>query len=458
MNTILQQICENFIGEVAGFFGQGKAIALEEIENTLKKKTDVFILDMIKTYLEQLDKAIVEDKISRKQKGIVVERREDKREQYLSFGQLAFTRTYFYDKRNKEYTYLLDKAVGLERYDRVSNTVAIELVEHASESSYGESSRHVTGGEICRQTVMKKLRKLKDLKIAKPLSKRQVKVLYVNADEDHISLQNDRNTIVPLISIHEGISRKGKRGKCINPHYISSHGKPIEELWLEAAKWIHQSYEVDCIERVYLHGDGASWIKEGLNWLPKVKMVLDRYHLNKAITKVTAKQQEKRFYLYSALLQSDKQAFKNITQQLREDAADNSERKKIQDFCRYIKNNWSGITIYNKEDCGGSCTEGHVSHVLSTRLSSRPMGWGREGLRVMAELRAFKSSGGQIESRHLKCNDPTYKTSKRVVSKANKIFREIVKEQFNNVTILSRGKILPMFDCLKGLQNGSVTL
>lgn len=91
MDTILQQICENFIEEIVGFLGQGKALKLEEIETTLKKKTDTFILDMMKAYLEELDRAIVEDKAFRKQKGIVVQRRGDKREQYLTFGPLSFS-------------------------------------------------------------------------------------------------------------------------------------------------------------------------------------------------------------------------------------------------------------------------------------------------------------------------------------------------------------------------------
>ena len=455
MNTILHQICGNFIGDIANFFSQNRILVLEEMETTLKEKTDAFILEMIKTYLEQLDQAIVDDKVGRKQKGIMVERRGDKREPYLLFGQLSFKRTYFYDKRKEEYGYLLDKAVGLDRYDRVSNTLAVKLVEHASESSYEESSRHVTDGEITRQTVMKKLRRLKDLKIAEPPVKRRVKVLYVNADEDHISLQNGKSTIVPLISIHEGIKRQGERGQCINPHFISSHGKPIEDLWMEAVNWIYQSYEVKDIERIYLHGDGAPWIKEGLNWLPKVKIVLDHYHLNKAILTATGRQPEKRFKLFSALLKGDKQASKQLIQQLRQDAKDDSEKKRIQEFNGYIKTNWAGIAIYSQEKCGGSCTEGHVSHVLSKRLSSRPMGWSLEGLRVMAELRAYKSSGGTIKPKHLQGTDSVYKLGKRVVNKANRAFGEIARERFNNVTILSRGKVVPVFNCLRGLQNGS---
>ena len=458
MNTILQQICENFICDITTFFGRDKIVSLVEMETSLKKRADNFILEMMKAYMEQLDQAIVDDKSSRKKEGIVVERRADKRELYTMFGHLSFARTYFYDKKNKEYAYLLDKAVGLESYERVSNTVAIELVEHASESSYGESSRHVTGGQISRQTVMRKLRKLEGLKVPIAPTKRQVKVLYVNADEDHISLQNGKNSIVPLISIHEGIARQGKRGRCINPHYISSYGKDPEELWLETAKWIYQSYDENTLEAIYLHGDGASWIKTGLDWLPEAKFVLDRYHLNEAVITATGRQQEKRFPLYKALYTGDKASFIALANQLKEDATDESEKERIRKFTVYVKNNWAGIAIYSQEDCGGSCTEGHVSHVLSSRLSSRPMGWGREGLRVMAELRAFKSSGGEVKVKHL--GNPKFRCvlTNKMIKRANKSFKRISKEQFNNVKILSQGKIVPVFDCLRGLQHGRTDL
>ena len=66
-----------------------------------------------------------------------------------------------------------------------------------------------------------------------------------------------------LISIHEGIEKHGKRGRCINIHHISSYGKNTEGLWLEAVKWIYDAYEADKLEQIYLHGDGAPWIKEG---------------------------------------------------------------------------------------------------------------------------------------------------------------------------------------------------
>jgi hypothetical protein len=459
LDTILLQICEKFMGEVAEFFTEGKGPkTLEEMEVNLKEKSDNFLVEMIKAYLEELDKTIVEDKAGRKKEGIVVERRNDKREQYLQFGQLVFNRTYFYDKRNNEYTYLLDKAVGLESYERVSGTVAKKLIEHASESSYGKSSKYVTNGEVSRQTVMNKLRKVQDLKISPPAKKRKTKVLYVNADEDHVSMQDGKKKIVPLISIHEGIERQGKRGSCINTHYISSCGKNIEDLWLEAVEWIYGAYEADNIERIYLHGDGAAWIKEGLNWLPKSRPVLDRYHLNKAIITATGQQPEARTAIFTAIANSDKKAFKAIIKKLYQNASSKSEKEKIRKFNRYISNNWEGIAIYNQEECGGSCTEGHVSHVLSSRLSSRPMGWSDKGLQIMAELRAFKGSGGKIELKHFKNASSKYRVKQSLMGKITKSFKKASNEDLGNLAILSKGKVVPMFDCLRGLQNGNSKL
>jgi hypothetical protein len=458
VNTILLQNCEKFINQVIGFFSGGKIRAIEEMETELKKLTDKFILDTMNAYLESLDKAIVEDKIGRKRKGIVVERKNDKRELYTVFGHLRFNRTYFYDKRHQEYSYLLDKVVGLEKYDRVSGTVAVNLVEHASQYSYAKSTQNVTGGSISRQTVMKKVRALKELKMECPSPKRVVKVLHIDADEDHVALQDGSNTMVPLISIYEGVVRTGNRSQCLNIHHISSYGKKPEDLWLEAANWIYDVYEVEAIERIYLHGDGAQWIKEGLKWLPKAKLVLDKYHLNKAILQVIGNQPERRREIYSAIRNSDQTLFRRIANELLSKAASDSERKRIKDFKRYVLNNWQAITIYTEETCGGSGPEGHISHVLSSRLSSRPMGWSREGLRAMAELRAYTSSGGKITLKHLKQEQKkTYRLGKSIASKVSDDFFK-TWEQLNNVPILGHGKVIPMFRCLRDIQNGSFYL
>jgi len=457
VSNIVLQICEKFIGEVLGVFGQDQVKTIEDMETGLKEKTDRFVLDVMKVYLEALDQAIVDDKAGRRRKGIVIERRSDKRELYTLFGPLKFERTYFYDKRNREYGYLLDKAAGLDGYERISGNVARVLVEHASESSYGESSRHVSGGEISRQTVMKKVRLLNGLEISRPEKKRSVRVLHVEADEDHVAMQDGTNAIVPLISIHEGIEKRGRRGSCVNIHHISSYGKNTEDLWVEAATWIDDNYEAEAIKRIYLHGDGAAWIKRGRNWLPKVKMVLDKYHLNRSIIEATGRQKERRGEIYSALREGDKKRFREIVHQMYETAVSKNEQEKIHNFQKYIKNNWEGIEIYSKEVCGGSCTEGHVSHVLSSRLSSRPMGWSKAGLKAMSELRAFCSNGGRVEVKHLKAEKPLpYKVRKKQLTKVAKVLQKYELDKLDNMPVISIGKVLYIRRLLNTIKNGGL--
>ncbi|NLM98389.1 MAG: ISLre2 family transposase, partial [Halanaerobiaceae bacterium] len=58
-------------------------------------------------------------------------------------------------------------------------------------------------------------------------------------------------------------------------------------MWLEVIDYIDEHYDLDNIETIYLAGDGPSWIREGLNWLPCSRYVLDRYHLNKYVLRAT---------------------------------------------------------------------------------------------------------------------------------------------------------------------------
>jgi hypothetical protein len=82
---------------------------------------------MMKVYLEGIDEAIAQDKANRAKKGYVVERKADKREIYTVFGSLEFNRRYYKNKLYGQYEYLLDKAVGIENYDRVSGTVSAPI-------------------------------------------------------------------------------------------------------------------------------------------------------------------------------------------------------------------------------------------------------------------------------------------------------------------------------------------
>lgn len=453
MNNIIQQICENYISEVLEFFGGSNLRKIDEIEKDLKSKTDRYLREIMKVYLEGIDEAIAQDKVNRAKRGYVVERKADKREIYTVFGSLEFRRRYYKNKLYGQYEYLLDKVVGIENYDRVSGTVSAALVEHASEVSYQKSSKYVCNGDISRQTVMNKIRQIKGLKVETPKEKLKVKYIHVEADEDHVSLQDGTNTIVPLISIHEGIARNGKRGKCINIHHISSYGKSIDELWQKATEWINSCYNEDSIEKIYLHGDGAAWIKKGLEYLPKSSFVLDKYHLNQALKEASCGDKILCAKLKDSVDEADKEYFKQICREIRSRAQNESAKEKIDRLRGYILANWDGVAIYQDCNSRGSNTEGHISHVLSYRLSSRPMGWSKSGLSSMAELRAYHCSGGKIEVKHIKKAEAPYRLTKKTIGRVTGSFKNASKEILHNITVLNNGKVSQLTRLLKNVRN-----
>ncbi|NLK34975.1 MAG: hypothetical protein GX301_05930 [Gracilibacteraceae bacterium] len=127
--------------------------------------------------------------------------------------------------------------------------------------------------------------------------------------------------------------------------------------------------------------------------------------------------------------------------------------EKVDSFRNYILANWEGIVAYQDEASRGSNTEGHVSHVLSSRLSSRPSGWSRKGLKAMAELRAYCCNGGHIETKHIKKTEASYKVTKKILDKVSKSYRITSKEMIHNITVLNNGKVSQLSRALRGFRN-----
>ena len=98
--------------------------------------------------------------------------------------------------------------------------------------------------------------------------KRNVRYLYVEADEDHIALQYkeekgdikrykghaDNHQIVKLVYIHEGYveSEKDQRKRLKNIVYFGGlyRGKDNDKLWEEIKAYIKNHYETEEIEKI----------------------------------------------------------------------------------------------------------------------------------------------------------------------------------------------------------------
>lgn len=392
VERIINEVTEKLKRKFSKFF-MGEQTNIAAAETYFGKCIAEATLELMQAYYEQQDSCLRNDKVRRKQVGLTVERRGDKREVLTLLGPLEYRRTY-YKKASGGYEYPMDRIAGINAYERVSSGVGLSLVEASCKMSYEKASEYVTCSQVSRQTVMNKIRSANPRQ--EQCEQSAVTELHVDADEDHVHLQDGKSTIVPLISVYEGIEHRGKRGICKNIFHISEYGKSPAELWERVSDEIDRRYDLSRT-KIYLHGDGAAWIKQGLDYLPHSQFVLDRYHKNKAIKQALSGIDRKagsqyEFNIRKALNEGNRDRLLSMQETL---LSRYPERENtIRENTDYLLNNFESITITKKDKAAlnGGCTEPHVSHVLSARLSSRPMGWSKETLRKFAPILAAGSA------------------------------------------------------------------
>lgn len=395
INRIIQTIIEN------------KGFLEKSLENSIKfNELSMFSQDLRKVFdeagrktlvgiLETIDTILFEDtrrKLEYETKDL------RKRTLITEYGNIEYMRRYYRNRTTKEYVYLADEKMGIEKNERITKDVESRIIELAHDVSYSKAGKQVVGSEIISPTtVMHKVRQ-EELKVETKEEKKQIKRLYIEADEDHVSERGDKIGMPKLIYVHEGNYAIGKRNMLKNVHYIGSLGKNSEELWLEVAEYIDMKYDVKSIEKVYIGGDGAGWIKEGLNWIEKSEFVLDRFHLLKYVNQATVEFPDYRSKIWYNINIFDPVSVENIFKELIEKTIDEKRKEKVIESYRYIKKQWKGIEIYetDKEYLKGCSAEGHISHVYADRMSSRPRTWCDDGIDKMSRLRVFVSNGGKI--------------------------------------------------------------
>lgn len=375
---------------------------------------DIFELgrNILTEVIEDIDENLRNSSVRKTEWEVV---RKDSASILTSFGKLEYGKTYFKPKTGGKREYLADNLVGIDPHDKISTDVAINAVEEAIESSYkkgGIKASYVD--EVTKQTVMNIVH---TIEVEQPAvvvtTKKEVKILYIEADEDHVALQGKsakkennvktrRISMPRLVYVHEGIDREkstSKRKALKNTRYFGGEYKKSEELWLEVAEYIDNVYDMDKVEVIYLSGDGAAWIKQGISWIPRSKFVLDNYHLNKYIKEATAHLDDEAITqgLRDGLDEADKDLVKRVFDKILEKTLIETKQNAVKDARRYMLNNWAGIEIkVDNFDIVGCSAEGHVSHILSDRLSSRPKGWSSKGADQMSQLRIFKMNGGKV--------------------------------------------------------------
>lgn len=325
-------------------------------------------------------------------------------------GDVTFTHTLFQSKKDKSYHFLLDEMMGLPTQERLSEQAEATVLKEAVAGSYQRAADRLKIGEqkISKVAVMEKvhaiLQPLTEEKIPSATEKKWCEYLYIEADEDHIHEQRgtaeSKGFLGKLIYIYEGKESlcAGKK-KLLMPFYQGglyqgSEGNRI--LWEKVQAYIESHYNQEILKKVYISGDGAGWIKAGVNYVDRSVLVADRFHLMKYINRVSnltldeANITKGRFYKY--IYKNNLLATKKLLTRIKNHCGGDEV---VENCRRYLVYNWDAIQrAFHDKHVLGCCAEGHVSHVYSERMSSRPMGWSTTGSDAMCHLRCYTRNYG----------------------------------------------------------------
>lgn len=346
-----------------------------------------------------------------------------------SVGMIGFTHTRFEHKETGKTAYLLDQILGIQPHARISRDLECRLLEEAAQSSYRKAGYTASEQDpVSGQTMMRHVHRLKCIRQTngQDQEKRRVKQLYVEADEDHIALQfhekkgdikrfkghGDNGRIIKLVYVYEGIETEGKRRSLKHRKYFGGYytGEENKRLWEEVKEYIEETYDTDSLETIYFQSDGGGWMKKGMELLG-ADFVLDEFHLKKYVKRMVRStgEPEREAEVNDWIKEGKK---KELEEWEKEKAAvlEEKEGKKLENSYGYIKRNWKGVRnrVGKKAGVLGSSTESHVSHVISARMSSRPMGWSKEGAKKLSFLRIYWKNGGKMEqllSEERKCEE-----------------------------------------------------
>jgi len=279
-------------------------------------------------------------------------------------------------------------------------------VERAVEQSYRKSGRWAQeeAWNVSAQTVMTALRQTRvpDERKA-PVTKRRVKYLFVEADEDHVPRQHGGRWQPRLVYVHEGW-RDGPDGRrqLVRAQYFGGL-EDSQELWSTVWDYLDRHYDLEHVAAIFVAGDGAGWIRKGCEYMPKSVFVLDRYHVHKQLSEALGGDPERRQAVWRALDSLNAHEVQRLLREAYQQADSHHRRQAIRRTATYLRRNWDGIRAWRRWEgiWHGCSAEGHVSHVYAARLSSRPMAWSRAGVHTMARLRVLQANGGSASAAYL---------------------------------------------------------
>jgi hypothetical protein len=463
MNKIPQAI-ESFLKSTCDTLAAGPSTDFGSKMAQIQEACNTMLTVVIPSIIQGMDEAVAQDPLRRKDWKTV---RKDKRGLVTVFGIMRIQRRYYQHKKTGERAYLLDGHLGIPAHAKVSGEVRQKAVELAAQGSYAVSAHAASACSISRMSVCNYVGHLDSFPPLEAQGKRRlVSRLYVEADEDHVSLQNGKTVLVKLVYVHEGVKEQGGRRVLVNPRYLTwPLGGSPDELWEKVAGYIEEQYVPEALEEVFLSGDAAPWIKAGEEWLYPCVPILDGFHAMKALRRLCGARQDKITAFIRQVQRDERHHAEALCKEIMEETSESGRQTKLSQ-ANYLLNNWPRLRNRYYPGAQGCSAEGHISHILSDRLSSRPLGWSKRNVMNIAQLRIMNANGQSISYENLsgsQSQPDTVKVDTKAAALINTShFKKLIKQSTQvglkaasrNLPVLTCGATTQLYQALYGLSLG----
>ena len=126
-NIILQKLIE-WAKEIEELTESAEITDIDAIGTKILDYSKNISLDILRSVISKINRHVWNDKIGRKDSGIVIKEKSIPRTVMLMIGELRYERDYCYDKNAKRYFYPVDEILSVEKYERIGKSISAELV------------------------------------------------------------------------------------------------------------------------------------------------------------------------------------------------------------------------------------------------------------------------------------------------------------------------------------------
>lgn len=322
----------------------------------------------------------------------------------------------------KEYHYLLDRVLDLNKVGLFSGNLVQLITESASNKSFrksAESISNTTGQKISHggvwnviQAVGEKIDTTEEEQaqaVAQECSQgqRETPILFEEADGVYLNIQGKERKKGKKQELKVSISYEGwkevSKGRYEVAHKLVYAGfEPAAEFRKRKEGMLGSEYNLDEIQMRILNGDGGSWIKSQSEG-EEVHYQLDPFHKSRAIIRNIQDKQD-RATILTFLKQNKYEEILMYLSALEKDSADEKTKAQHRSLHKYFSENRAGLMPYLARGLelpvledgmvyrNMGTMEHNICDIISQRMKHRKGSWSIAGGGNMSKVLAWKAS------------------------------------------------------------------